>query len=382
MNDIYRRVHARLSAPAWGPWLLAGAALLVICHAVYTRWRMMAIGKELLIFGSFWESGNAANLGRDPYAVYPLVISTGGDNPIAELNMNPPSLLWLFQWLARFDPATGRLAWLIVTATLFIAVAVLIFRTARPNNLQAPWLLLFPAVAGDLALGQIYSLLFALGTGAWFFLRSGRNVAAAVCMGVLIAIKPNFGIWCLLALAAGHATPALLAGAIGLCLTAMPALFYGLDVYHQWLAAVGADRHFLFPSSITIYAFFARLGAPAAAYGPMLAVLAWSVILCRRIRPTLYDLTPIAVLVSILCAPLAWFHYFLVISAFVVDRPWNKAMWVAIVLTLLERFWGHSFELDVPARIAVGLLAIAPAVIMLVEFVARARANSARGSFG
>lgn len=355
----------------------AAAACLLVYNAIATWLQQVALQKSIRLFGSFWESGNAANLGRDPYAMYPLVLAYGNlEIPIPEVNLNPPSLLPLLQFLAHFDPFAGRAAWLAAGLVIYVAGAWIIVRTARPAFWQAAWLLLFPAVADDLDLGQIYALLFALGVGAWLSLRHERLDAAAVCLGVLAAIKPNFGIWLVIAFAAGHRRPAIIAGCVSAALSFLPALLYGPLVYQQWFAAVAVDRHFLIPTDISLHGLLARLGAADLAFAPAIVLALWSMWWARHVRPTLYDLTPVALLIAILCSPLAWFHYLLVVVPFAVDRAWRPTMIVAILLSMLQHGWAGFADQPLELIAIASIAAMAPALLMLPIFAARAQPRS------
>lgn len=358
--------------------VLAATTVVFLLHTVRIYAKQLEEGITVRLFGTFWESGHAVEFGRNPYEIYPLVLwNTNVTNPVAEVNLNPPSLLPLFQLAARVDPFHGRLLWLIAAGAIYVIGAWIIARAARPQPLQAAWLLLFPAVTADTEMGQIYAAMFALGLCVWLALRAGRTGAAAICMALLMTIKPNFGIWCLVAIAAGHARPAIVAMGVALLLSLLPGAMYGIDVYYQWFTAVSADRHFLIPSDISMHGLFRRLGYAEIGLLSAVALGTWSLWWARRTRPTLYNLTPAAMLAGILCSPLAWYHYMVALVPFVVDRPWRPAMLVAIILTFLERRWECSANEQGVTLAVHSLAAMAPALLMLPIFVLRAQRSGA-----
>lgn len=358
--------------------MFVAITLLFVLYAMVNRIHQQQLGDAVRVYGSFWEAGAAAAAGRNPYAIYPMVLSYAGIEPgIPEINLNPPALLPLFQIMALADPHLGRLAWLFIAGAAYWFGAWILFKRTRADLLQIPWLLLSPAVSEDLAHGQIYSLLFVLGILTWLSLREGRPHAAALAMGVLIAIKPNFAVWCALVLCAGYPGVAFTAGITALCLSVLPALAYGSELYGQWFAAVAQDRHYLLPTDLSLHGLGMRMGAALAGYAAALTLLAWLALWAWRTRPSLYDLTAVALLAAILCSPIAWFHYMLVLVPFIVDRPWRAPMLAAVVLTFPERLWGFCADRQGLTLLIVSLAAMAPALIMLPVFVARAGRRSA-----
>ena len=200
--------------------------------------------------GSFLVSGRAENQHLDPYAMYPGIReihpyenSTGP--AIYDVNLQPPCMLPFFQLFALIQPALGVYVWTLGSALLFsICAAVLMFMFR--GTAKAPLILLMllsEATLGTLRIGENYALMVAIVTLIVCLLRFEKITAAAICIGVLAAIHPNFGLWIALLFVAGHKTMAKLSFYIAASISILPALFYGPSIYVKWIQAVGRDRH-------------------------------------------------------------------------------------------------------------------------------------------
>ena len=96
--------------------------------------------------------------------------------------------------LAGLDAQPARAIWLIVSLIVFIAgVAALVnYQALRNRDVSIPVLLLMllsPAVFTNLRIGQGYLIVFGLFTATALLLIKGRDRAAGVCLGSLLAIK-------------------------------------------------------------------------------------------------------------------------------------------------------------------------------------------------
>lgn len=316
---------------------------------------------DVAIFGSFWEAGKHLD-----YAIHPYVWVTR--QGFAELNMNPPALLPLFQLFALFDPQIGQSVWLLVSAAIYLLTVISL--KDHVTRAQLFWLLTVPMVYTGIGLGQIYVLMIALGVAVWWCLRDNREIAAAVLIGVLVAMKPNFAVWGLLAFAAGHFRAAVVAGLVAFILSALPAALYGPDIFSQWLAAASGDNHGAFPHDVSLWGYFSRLGIPgaqAAIAATLIASIAWAV----KFRPSLHDLTPVAILVGMLCSPLAWLDYLMIAAAFIVESKWRLPMTLAAFLLYLMPFTGKAVQGSPLVVALASSLYIIPVLIMLAHFVRR-----------
>ncbi len=151
-------------------------------------------------FGSFVASGQLANEGKNPYSSdSPLVfivdfseIGMEGDAP----NLNPPISVLLFQYIASLNPITAIKFWRITSILLFLASLFILHMTYPMTGFQAymrfAWAISLAGFWHTIQLGQIYCLILFLAVLTYFFQKNNRFILAGICLGVLIAIKPNF----------------------------------------------------------------------------------------------------------------------------------------------------------------------------------------------
>ena len=364
-------------------------ALFLVCAALATAAAGSAIlsmdatnPASLKVFASYWVSGQAASRGLDPYAPTPeTTVFYFGDISLPELNLNPPLLLPLFQLLALLEVSTAARLLGIASTLAFLGTAgALSCCAAGLQKRQVVWLFAMPAFLDTVSLGQVYVGLLVLSAVAWIRLRSGRSTAAGVAIGALVAVKPVFLLWPVVLWLAGHRRPAAVAGATAAALTAVALLAYGPDVSLRWIAALAADRHALLPVDASLGGYLTRLGQPrlglAAGGAVALAVAAWS----WHRRPGVLDASAVALAASILAAPLAWFHYTLVLVPALLARPWGVLPSAAALLLCIPMAVALS-ALDHTGWAAAGLGAIdmAAVALILVGFLASAEGDAGGG---
>jgi hypothetical protein len=353
-----------------------GVAYAFLTAASQVRIHLLLPRSVLMIYGSFWASGHAANLGLNPYALQPLTyVPTHFPAHVAEVNMNPPALLPLFQLFALFDPKWGSIAWIGVSSALFIVPALALIKHNAPHiqARQVAWLFLAPEFYTTVALGQIYTLLFALGVFAWIALDQRREVVAGVLIGVLVAMKPPFGVWPALLLLSRSYRAAGVAFGVAAVLSIAPAFLYGPDIFGKWLAAVASDNHVLvFPQEVSLNGFFRRLGLGHA--GSILAgllLLGTSYLVWKR-KPDAMTASAVAIPVSLLCSPLAWIDYLLVAAPAFLARPWDLRMTlIALLLLVPARLAYASFGGTWWVLSMAGLVFIVPVASLAGVFIRR-----------
>ena len=131
---------------------------------------------------------------------------------------NPPTMALMALPVAGLDAQPARAAWLFVSLIAFIAaVASLVnYQWLRNRDVPIPVLLvmmLAPAVFTNLRVGQGYLIVFALMTATALLLLNGRDRAAGICLGCLLALKMS-GLALVLLLAARKRWVALAAAVI------------------------------------------------------------------------------------------------------------------------------------------------------------------------
>src|SRR5215469_2078079 len=327
---------------AYKNWFVFAIASVVLLwfSSLAVRSLLDAGGRPYRVVGSFWASGWAATHHLDPYGFYPLTWHFhlyGGDRGplIYDVNLNPPCMLPLFQLFGRLGLRQMVAGWTIFSVLAIVAGAALVLwgLRGRMQKRQVLWLLLSQAGLMTLWFGQNYSALFLLTCVVWYLLRVGRMDAAAVCIGVMVAMKPNLGFWPVMLWIAGYRRPAILSGATAAALSVLPVVLYGPSIYGQWLHAHSLVSHYLFAADVSLAGFCTRIGSRAA--GEVLAVvvaLALLIFVYRR-RPSQVDVGGIAICAGLLCSPLAWMEYTLiVVPLFAGSRKWGRLETWAVVL--------------------------------------------------
>lgn len=289
----------------------------------------------LKIFGSYWVSGRAALEGQNPYESYSLTWNALFD--IAEINLNPPTVLPLFEFIANFDPVAAARTWTIVAALLFATINIALIRGQEESiqRQQIIWMFLAPSFANTLHIGQLYIFLFALAAGAWTCLRQEKNFIAGVLIGVLCVVKPNFLVWPLFLLLTRQWRPTLSAALTSITFVGLSIILYGYDIYLQWLTAFLIDRHaerFLIETSI--YGYVSRLGFPALGTVTSVIFFLGSALFVWHYRIEKSDASRLALVVAILASPLAWVDYTLCLIPAMISRPWEWKLTVAAALLM------------------------------------------------
>jgi hypothetical protein len=107
---------------------------------------------------------------------------------------NPPTMALMALPVAGLDAQPARAVWLIVSLVAFIAAVASLekYQSLRNRDVSIPVLLvmlLSPAVFTNLRIGQGYLIVFTLSAATALLLIKGRDRAAGVCLGVLLALK-------------------------------------------------------------------------------------------------------------------------------------------------------------------------------------------------
>jgi hypothetical protein len=289
-------------------------------------------------FGTFWASGFAAAHGQNPYSSYPLTWKIhpifGNSFLVKDVNLQPPCMLPFFEFVSHFDPQRGVRVWSITSLAAFIFGTALIFtiRRGELQKRQIVWLLLAPAVTDTQLLGQDYVLLFLFAAIAWAALERDKYFLADLCIGILVAMKPNLLLWPLLLFLAGYRRSAVRIAVVAGSITLMPVFRYGPGIYRLWLEAAAKYPHSMIPTDVSITAFFIRLGiAPLGIV--VTAVLMGSIMMIVALyRPKAIDIAPMAICTAILCSPIAWYQYVVMLAPFFVARRWDKKSNLAALL--------------------------------------------------
>lgn len=163
-------------------------------------------------------------------------------------NLNPPLWGGLFSFLARFEFATASLAWSMASlAAMLASVAIAAcwgpFKHANIDRMTAIWLgavivLAYYPTHANQVLGQLSLLLMPMLFASWVLLRKEKDVSAGALLGLLIALKPFFGIFMLALVAANRKKAAIsclsvFVGCLGISLAT-----WGMDTHFDYLTTL------------------------------------------------------------------------------------------------------------------------------------------------
>jgi hypothetical protein len=294
-------------------------------------------GPALMDFGSFVASGRAAGQGLDPYGIYPLTFRVelpGFEswNP----NLNPPPSLPLFQALAGLDPSAAFRLWWAVSLLCYCAAVWLLARRYGGGVVAVLWAFALAGLWDTLVLGQIYLALVLAAVAAWLLLDRGRPVAAGLLIGLVVAVKPNFAVWPVLLLLAGHTRPAAAAVLSATLAAVVPVLIYGPEVYAQWVDLVLRDSsRAIFLTNASLSGVAHRLGLPLLGMGLSLGLLAAMAAWVRRWRPHSLRVSALALVVALLASPIAWVHYTLFLLPIFFASRWSPPLMMSAALLVV-----------------------------------------------
>ena len=158
---------------------------------------------------------------------------------IKYLPLYPPQTSILFAPLAHLSYPHALAVWWMASAILYFLCCYWIWRTCpnlrRHTVTVAIVATAFPAFFHLIAWGQTSALALACFTGAYVSLRSKREILAGIALGCL-AFKPQLAFAAaVIFIAAGAGKVVLGAALSGLAQFLAGVLYYGSQVFHEWL---------------------------------------------------------------------------------------------------------------------------------------------------
>ncbi|MCC7364324.1 MAG: DUF2029 domain-containing protein [Dehalococcoidia bacterium] len=315
-------------------WLLFDLVAVAVLAVAGARWALRA-ERGLLDFGSFWASGDAANHGLDPYAVYERTFRLGPD-AVPAPNLNPPVSVYPFQLLARLEPALARDLWVAAGLAAFVlAVALLLRAYPREQTSAALWALGLAGLWHTLELGQVYLFLALAATVAWLLLRDRDDWRAGLALGLVAAVKPQFALWPLLLLLRrdwrAGGTGLLVAAA----LWAVPLALEGPGVYRSWLAATpGLLPANTWPGNSSFLALCGRLEVDEAALAMTGVAIAAAAAVTWRRRPARPCVSILALVLALLAGPITWPGYTLLLLPALFAHGWRRSLPAVLLLAV------------------------------------------------
>ena len=286
-------------------------------------------------FGSFYASGLKAHNGENPYDpnseyIFEIVfpdVGAGG----RMMNLNPPISVVVFRFLANIDPYRALFVWQVTSAVLY-ALAIILLASAYRNHLTPTLLFWAFTLAGfwhTLTLGQVYILLFFLTAAGWVLLQKEKYIFAGIIIGLVVAIKPNFGLWVVFLLVAGYYKTSIASAITFLTVSVIPAIPYGTKIYSQWLAASSTPRETLImPGNNSILGLTARFGdfwvGVALSILLVFVLLALTKKLATKSMEKFEWVSALGLIASLLASPISWTGYtILLLPIFFSLRQWT-----------------------------------------------------------
>ena len=222
---------------------------------------------NLLDFGSFIASGKAIAEKSNPYQIdSPLIfqLTVPRVGKVYSINLNPPISLLFFSAIANGNSLFVVTIWRALTLFLYSCGILILVKNYKysSNPTRVIWAFSLAGLWHVLQLGQIYAPLLLAAIGTWLFLEKDKPILAGLCLGILIAIKPNFVIWAVLLGVARYWSTFIVSGLTASSISFLPIIIYGNQIYAYWLEALAAfqSKALLIPGNNSLQSFMARIG--------------------------------------------------------------------------------------------------------------------------
>jgi len=341
------------------------ARLLVVCFyfivvLMIDVFPFLGERSELMDFGSFYASGLQIRNGENPYSPdseyvwkfsFPRV-GAGG----TMINLNPPITAMIFGYIARFDPHQAFKIWQAASAILFTGLIFVLTAAYKQNIGPAIFIWAF-TLAGfwqTLTLGQIYVFLLLFIVLGWIFIQRKRNIMAGIAIGLVVTIKPNFIIWPVFLLLTGYYATFLVSVLSSLLISLIPMLFYGTQIYEQWLqTSVLRMETLILPGNSSILGLTARFNDITAGIVISIILVCAGLYLLKQKTSTRIeyseDISALGILISILASPISWAGYtILLLPIFFSLKKWTypviiSAAILSIPFGFIVKLWQTSF---------------------------------------
>lgn len=288
------------------------------------------LAPEVADFGAFVMGARAVAAGRNPYdRQFDLLPA----NWHPTLNLNAPLSLLLSTPLAYVPPITGLRIWQIATVATYLGILAWLAWSDRPSRLRIVWAVAHAGFWSTVLWGQVYVFLLVAVALAWTRLRRGDAIGAGLCIGLIVALKPNYLVWPTLLLLAGHRRAGLASLASAACLAVLPVIAYGPAIYREWLhtsqettleAASLAVPSATVSLNVSLPGFVGHLGYPLAGLALAGIVLTLLATWAHFKRPDVLQLSAVAIAGTLLAGPVAWVGYSLLLLPALFARPWER----------------------------------------------------------
>jgi hypothetical protein len=313
-----------------------------------------------LDFSSFYASGVQIRNGENPYNPdseyvwkfnFPRV-GAGGKM----INLNPPITAMIFGYISRFNLHQSFRTWQAVSTILFTGLIFVLTTLYKQNISPLIFIWSFTLVGfwQTLTLGQIYVFLLFFIIVGWVSIQRKKYVLAGMAIGLVVAIKPNFIIWPIFLLVSGYYVTFITSVLSALLISLIPVLYYGIQIYEQWLEASSLRiETLILPGNSSILGLTARFREIDA--GIVISIILVCTLLYFSKRKTSgrmdysENVSALGIMASILASPIAWVGYtiFLLPIYFSLKKWTYPVIISAAILSLpfgfILKLWQTSF---------------------------------------
>ena len=327
--------------------------LLVVAAATTIQSVVIGVRDQFQDFRIFYASSLLLRQGRDPYHG----LAEMGVGP----NTNTPSVLVALEPLTLLPYFTAAALWLV----LGLAALWMVIRALAPDVVPTTRRVLLLAVLATQACaltirqGQIVFFIMALFTYAWLADRDGRSLKSGVALGVLMALKPFYGLFAIYMLwrRDWRAVAGIAAG--GVACAAVLLFDFQPAIVRSWIESLAGINWQAHLTNVSIRGLAARWFAEPpqqpyvlttspivvsralelAVWGSAAAIVA--IFTARCVSRTRHQAQAWAVvaIAALLLSPLAEIHYAIVAlgpiaMAFSRSRRWTAAWIIGIAASL------------------------------------------------
>lgn len=315
---------------------VSGIILLLGMFILNCIW--VIVDKGFYDYSSFMASGFASRHGLNPYGSnYPTIfhIEIPEFNiDVKAVNLNPPIFLPLFEFLSRYPTYVSFRTWQILSVLLYLVIVYLIIKNYPTQSIiwQITWMLSLAGFWQTIKLGQIYIPLLFLYICLLILYKKQQKIPAAILLGIIIAIKPNFIIWAVLLFVIKEYLMSFISVATFGLFSMIPVVIYGIPIYKAWNIAVQQFNGYTLPANNTFIGLFSRFGlfqVGSVLGGILLLVIT---ILIWMKKPSWQLTSNFAIVLSLLSSPVAWCGYTLFLIPIIYERKWHNTWMLAAII--------------------------------------------------
>ena len=304
------------------PWRILAAATLVAIGAAIFLFAVSGNQAAQRDFISYWAAGQQLTHRANSYdgaVILPIERKAGyiGDRPL--VMRNPPNALFLAFPLGFAGPKAGLIFWsLLLLASLVLSIRLLWQLNGQSQDRLHLLGYCFAPVIACLIAGQV-GIFLLLGITLFLYLREKHPAAAGSAL-LLCSIKPHlfvpFGL-ILLVWSSCYKAYRILAGC-AISLLASSALAFAFDPqvwthYRQMMSAARVQEEFIPTLSVVLRLSITRMlpgyDAVLFQFAPEALACLWAIwyFWSKRVHWSWTENGMVVLLVSVMCAPYAWF---------------------------------------------------------------------------